>query len=81
MFSRILRVSGLRIARIEVRGRIVRREQDQAAEKIQDFAPLRAAQSGKSAPRFYCLTAVATVPGFWELKRTRTERPDLGARP
>ena len=25
--------------------------------------------------------ACATVPGFWELKRTRTERPDFGARP
>ena len=25
--------------------------------------------------------ACATVPGFWELKRTRTERPDLGSRP
>ena len=23
----------------------------------------------------------ATVPGFWELKRTRTERPDFGSRP
>ena len=27
------------------------------------------------------LMAVATVPGFWELKRTRTERPDFGPRP
>jgi hypothetical protein len=27
------------------------------------------------------LIACATVPGFWELKRTRTERPDLGQRP
>ena len=27
------------------------------------------------------LIACATVPGFWELKRTRTERPDLGERP
>ena len=25
--------------------------------------------------------AVATVPGFWELKRTRTERPSFGERP
>jgi hypothetical protein len=25
--------------------------------------------------------AVATVPGFWELKRTRTEKPDFGERP
>ena len=25
--------------------------------------------------------AVATVPGFWELKRTRIERPEFGARP
>ena len=25
--------------------------------------------------------AIATVPGFWELKRTRTERPDPGPRP
>lgn len=27
------------------------------------------------------MVAVMTVPGFWELKRTRTERPDLGTRP
>lgn len=27
------------------------------------------------------MVAVLTVPGFWELKRTRTERPDLGERP
>ena len=25
--------------------------------------------------------AMATVPGFWEAKRTRTERPDFGDRP
>ncbi len=25
--------------------------------------------------------ACATVPGFWELKRTRTERPEFGQRP
>ena len=24
---------------------------------------------------------MATVPGFWELKRTRTERPEVGERP
>lgn len=27
------------------------------------------------------MMAVATVPGFWELKRTRTEPPDFGERP
>ena len=27
------------------------------------------------------LTAVMAVPGFWELKRTRTERPEFGERP
>ncbi|MFV0524611.1 MAG: disulfide bond formation protein DsbA [Acidimicrobiales bacterium] len=25
--------------------------------------------------------AMATVPGFWEVKRTRTERPEFGERP
>jgi hypothetical protein len=25
--------------------------------------------------------AVARVPGFWELKRTRTKRPEFGKRP
>lgn len=25
--------------------------------------------------------AAATIPGFWELKRTRTERPEVGFRP
>jgi hypothetical protein len=27
------------------------------------------------------LVTLATVDGFWELKRTRTERPDVGDRP
>ena len=27
------------------------------------------------------LTSVMAVPGFWELKRTRTERPEFGKRP
>ena len=27
------------------------------------------------------MVQVVTVPGFWELKRTRTERPDPGPRP
>lgn len=27
------------------------------------------------------LVSVMTVPGFWELKRTRTERPQFGERP
>jgi hypothetical protein len=27
------------------------------------------------------LQQVMTVPGFWELKRTRTDRPDFGERP
>ena len=27
------------------------------------------------------LMQIATVPGFWELKRTRTERPEFGERP
>ena len=27
------------------------------------------------------MVGVVTVPGFWELKRTRTEGPDLGRRP
>jgi len=27
------------------------------------------------------LTQIASVPGFWELKRTRTERPEFGERP
>jgi hypothetical protein len=27
------------------------------------------------------LVKISSVPGFWELKRTRTERPDFGQRP
>ena len=27
------------------------------------------------------LTKISSVPGFWELKRTRTERPEFGERP
>ena len=35
----------------------------------------------KSVAMWDALVAMMDVEGFWELKRTRTERPDHGERP
>ena len=38
--------------------------------------------AGEAALRLWDgFVAMATVPGFWEVKRTRTERPNFGPRP
>lgn len=47
------------------------------------FGPVitRVPRSAQALQLWDGMVAVMTVPGFWELKRTRTERPDLGERP
>ena len=52
-------------------------------ERIGIFGPVitRVPTKGLSLQLWDGLTSVMAVPGFWELKRTRTERPEFGKRP
>ncbi|MGI9623702.1 MAG: disulfide bond formation protein DsbA [Acidimicrobiales bacterium] len=52
-------------------------------EKVGLFGPVitRVPSTEQSLKLWDGFTMCATVPGFWELKRTRTERPDFGDRP
>lgn len=52
-------------------------------EKVALFGPVitRVPSREQSLKLWDGFTMVATVPGFWELKRTRTERPEFGERP
>ena len=54
-----------------------------AGERVGIFGPVitRIPDPQQSLQLWDGMIAVTTVPGFWELKRTRTERPDLGERP
>jgi hypothetical protein len=52
-------------------------------ERIGFFGPVitRVPSTKLSLQLWDGMIAAASVPGFWELKRTRTDRPDFGARP
>ena len=52
-------------------------------EKVALFGPVitRVPPTELSLQLWDGFMACATVPGFWELKRTRTERPEFGERP
>ena len=52
-------------------------------ERVGIFGPVitRVPTKGLSLQLWDGLTSVMAVPGFWELKRTRTERPEFGKRP
>ena len=52
-------------------------------ERVALFGPVitRVPDKEQSLRLWDGFMAVATVPGFWELKRTRTERPEFGDRP
>ena len=52
-------------------------------EKVALFGPVitRVPPTDQSLRLWDGFMMCATVPGFWELKRTRTERPDFGERP
>ena len=52
-------------------------------EKVALFGPVitRVPDTELSLQLWDGFIACATVPGFWELKRTRTERPEFGERP
>ncbi len=52
-------------------------------EKVALFGPVitRVPEREQSLKLWDGFVAMATTPGFWEVKRTRTERPDFGDRP
>ncbi len=58
-------------------------DDDGNAERVALFGPvITKAPKGELALQLWDgFVAMATVPGFWEVKRTRTERPDFGDRP
>ena len=56
---------------------------DADGERQAFFGPVitRVPRTDLSLKMWDALTAMMDVPGFWELKRTRTERPEFGDRP
>jgi hypothetical protein len=52
-------------------------------ERVGLFGPVitRVPPADQSLTLWDGFVAMATIPGFWEVKRTRTERPDFGPRP
>ena len=56
---------------------------DAAGERVGIFGPVitRIPPQEESLQVWDAVVALTTTPGFWELKRTRTERPDFGAPP
>lgn len=57
--------------------------EDARGDRVGMFGPVitRAPNREDSLRLWDGLVAVTTVPGFWELKRTRTEGPEFGERP
>ncbi len=52
-------------------------------QRVGIFGPVitRVPDSEDSLALWDAIVTMARIPGFWELKRTRTERPDFGSRP
>ncbi|MDH3296361.1 MAG: disulfide bond formation protein DsbA [Acidimicrobiia bacterium] len=55
----------------------------QDGDRVALFGPvITRVPQGEPALRLWdCFVELACLPGFWEMKRTRTERPDFGPRP
>jgi Mycothiol-dependent nitroreductase Rv2466c len=56
---------------------------DTAGDKVALFGPVitRVPPREQSLALWDGFVMMATTPGFWEVKRTRTERPEFGERP
>ncbi|MGF1598364.1 MAG: disulfide bond formation protein DsbA [Acidimicrobiales bacterium] len=56
---------------------------DDNGDKVALFGPVitRVPDTAQSLRLWDGFIAMATIPGFWEVKRTRTERPEFGDRP
>ena len=57
--------------------------QPEGGERVGLFGPVitRVPTTEQSLQLWDGFMAMASVPGFWEVKRTRTERPEFGDRP
>ncbi len=56
---------------------------NEAGQRVAYFGPVitRVPEHAQALKLWDCLDGMMDVEGFWELKRTRTESPDFGARP
>ena len=56
---------------------------DDAGDKVGIFGPVitRVPSTEESVKLWDSVVTLTTTPGFWELKRTRTEKPEFGRRP
>ncbi|MEE2682748.1 MAG: hypothetical protein VYD77_02310 [Actinomycetota bacterium] len=56
---------------------------DAAGDKVGIFGPVitRVPSTEESVKLWDSVVTLTTTPGFWELKRTRTEKPEFGRRP
>ena len=73
---------GLRLVGDDVGTPIIAMD-DARGDRVGMFGPVITRVPGReeSLRLWDGLVAVTTVPGFWELKRTRTEGPEFGKRP
>ena len=73
---------GLELAGNDIGTPIIAFDNDDG-ERVALFGPVitRVPTKEQSLRLWDGFMACATVPGFWELKRTRTERPEFGERP
>ena len=56
---------------------------DDSGDRVALFGPVitRVPDKEASLRLWDSFIGMATIPGFWEVKRTRTERPEFGVRP
>ena len=56
---------------------------DDNGDRVALFGPVitRVPTTEQSLKLWDAFVAVAQIPGFWEIKRTRTEKPEFGERP
>ena len=73
---------GLELAGTDV-GTPIMAFDDPGGNKVAIFGPVitRVPSREESLQVWDAVVTLTTTPGFWELKRTRTERPDFGAAP
>jgi hypothetical protein len=73
---------GLELAGDDIGTPIIAFDNDDG-ERVALFGPVitRVPNKEQSLRLWDSFVGMATIPGFWELKRTRTERPEFGDRP
>jgi hypothetical protein len=73
---------GLELAGTDIGTPIIALDNDDG-DRVALFGPVitRVPSREQSLRLWDCFVDLAKIPGFWELKRTRTERPEFGDRP